>query len=465
MAVTPPADPLIAEGSRGRAAWDLFIVGAVLVTATVVPFQIAFLGEVGWAGSTVVYLLDAVFLIDIWLGFRTTFRFRGAEVLDRRAIAQRYRRTGFWTDVAGTVPLDLFFLGSSAALGGIPVALVLRANRLVRVVRLLRAFRSWERKRSTNTGYLRITKLVLGVFVLIHWIACGWFLVAVVEGFPPDSWVVVAGLESLDVGSQYLRSVYWGFVTTTTVGFGDITPSRNAEYLFTLVVMIVGASMYALIIGSIASLIRAVDAERSSFWNRVEGVSRFMQTRGVPVDVQARIQTYYEYLWDRHQGISTRQFLQDLPDSIRLDVLHHLTHDLTGRVPLFVEAEEPLRNALLMHLEPQIFVPGSQVVREGEVATGLYFVGSGRLAIRGEGGTKSFGEFEAGDYFGDLSLLLGERRTGSVYALSHSDVFFLPSTAFNRLRAEYPEFKEALRSISSQKSDKLADLVAAGRIL
>ncbi len=430
-----------------------------------VPAQIAFFRQVGLVGSLIVYLLDLAFLIDIRLGFRTPFRAGGAEVHDRKAIARRYRRSGFWTDVAGTVPIDLLFLGSAATLGGIPLALLLRTNRLLRIGRLFRAFRGWERLRSTNTGYLRITKLVVGVFVLIHWIACGWFLVAVVEGFPADSWVVLAGIESLDVGSQYLRSLYWGFVTTTTVGFGDITPSRNAEYLFTLVVMIVGASMYALIIGSIASLVRAIDAAKSTFWDRVEGVNRYLQNRGVPLELQAQVQAYYEYLWDRHRGVSTQRFLEDLPDPIRLDVLYHLTRDLTERVPLFTHADEPLRNALLMHLEPQVFVPGSYVVREGEVATGLYFVGSGRLAIRGEGDTKSFGEFEAGDYFGDLSLLLGERRTGSVYALSHCDIFFLPSTAFNRLRADYPEFKEVLRRISSDKSEKLADLVSDGCIL
>ena len=41
----------------------------------------------------------------------------------------------------------------------------------------------------------------------------------------------------------------------TTVGYGDITPHLNYEYVFTIIVMIIGAFMYAFIIGNIASLI------------------------------------------------------------------------------------------------------------------------------------------------------------------------------------------------------------------
>ncbi len=421
--------------------------------------------EVTVAGSVLVYLLDLVFLVDIHFNLRTTFRSGGVEVLGREAVAARYRRRELPLDLAGALPVDALFLTSGLSVGGVPLALLLRLTRLLRVARLTRTFRRWERLHWTNTGYLRITKLVVGAFLLIHGIACGWFLVSVMEGFPPHSWVVVAGIDGLGAGTQYLRSLYWGFVTTTTVGFGDITPSTNAEYAFTIVVMVAGASMYALIIGSIASLVSSVDAARSTFWQRVDGISQYLRSRGVPDRLQGQIQAYYEYIWDRYRGTATQQFLRDLPDSIRLEVVFHLTRDLIDRVPLFRRADGALRNALLMALEPMVFVPGSYVVREGEVANGLYFVSSGRSVITRGPDAETFGELEPGDYFGDLSLLLGERRTASVRALTHSDIFFLSSDEFERLRSEYPEFTEGLREIASGKSEKLADLVSQGCIL
>ncbi|UCC25861.1 MAG: ion transporter [Gemmatimonadales bacterium] len=461
----PPPVPLIPERSTFRTAWDLVIVLAVVVTGLVVPFQIVFVREVDLGGSLLVYLLDVLFVADIFLNFRTTFRAGGSEVTESAAVVRRYRRSGFSADLLGVVPLDALFLMSSAAVAGVPVVLLLRTTRLLRLQRLLRAFRQWERLHSTNTGYLRISKLVIGVFLLIHWIACGWFLVAVVEGFPRDSWTVAAGIDGLDRGSQYLRSLYWGFVTTTTVGFGDIVPTRNAEYAFTILVMVLGASMYALIIGSIASLVSSIDAAKTAFWDRADGVSQYLRSRALPEPLQRQIRDYYEYIWERYRGSSTQQFLRDLPDPIRLEVVFHLTRELIEKVPLFRHAEPALRNALLMSLQPLVFVPGSFVVREGEVATGVYFVSSGKLTITMEGGARHLGGLEAGDYFGDLSLLLGERRTGSVQATTHSDVFFLSTGDFERLRGDYPEFRGVLKEVASTKSAKLEELVSAGCIL
>ncbi len=456
---------VVSEESRARYTWDLVVLAAVVVTGLIIPFQIAFVRRIDVLGSALVYGLDLLFLADLWLNLRTSFRRGGSEIRDPAEVARHYRRSGFRTDLLSVIPLDLLFIASGAAVGGVPVALVLRANRLLRVARALRGFRRWERLKWTNTGYLRIFKLLIGVLLLIHWIACGWFLVAVLDGFPPDSWVVRAELEEVDLGSQYLRSLYWGFVTTTTVGYGDITPSRNAEYAFTVVVMIVGASMYALIIGSIASLVSSIDAAKAAFWERVDGVGLYLRARGVPEPLQEQVRDYYEYIWDRYRGTDTRELLRDLPSATRLEVLYHLTRELVERVPLFSHGDTAMRNALLMALEPRVFVAGSRVVGAGEVADGLYFVSSGRLVILDASGKETLGELEAGDYFGDLSLLLGERRTGSVRALTHSDIFFLSSDEFERLKSRFPEFREALRAIASGKSDKLAELVSQGCIL
>ena len=47
----------------------------------------------------------------------------------------------------------------------------------------------------------------------------------------------------------------------------------------------------------------------------------------------------------------------------------------------------------------------------------------------------------------------------------HSDVFHLSASHFKRLQAEYGEFREVLKAVSADKSEKLADLVLDGCVL
>ena len=70
-----------------------------------------------------------------------------------------------------------------------------------------------------------------------------------------------------------------------------------------------------------------------------------------------------------------------------------------------------------------------------------------------------------GDYFGDLSLILGEKRTASVKALSYCEIFILTREDFNRIRKEYPEFRDVLKKMSSEKTEKISELVLDGVVL
>ncbi len=104
-------------------------------------------------------------------------------------------------------------------------------------------------------------------------------------------------------------------------------------------------------------------------------------------------------------------------------------------------------------------------MREGEVGNGIYFISRGTVEITSQEGRETHGTLESGDYFGDLSLLLGERRTASVKSLTYCDVFLLARDQFERIKREYSEFRDTLKKISSEKTEKVAALVLEGVIL
>ncbi len=445
--------------------WDAFVLLLVILSCVLIPYHLVFHGKVlGW-GSWFIYLIDIAFLADIILNFCTSFRHDGTEVNDPRKIAAHYARTFLPVDIIGVLPLDIIFLFlPDVTIGGCSAVLVFRLLRLTRVARLFLIFRRWVRTGWTNPGYLRIAKFVCLAVVLIHWLSCLWFFVAAVDDFPDNSWVVHAGIQDSEPATQYIRSLYWTITTMTTVGYGDITPARNPEFIAAMIIMLLGASMYAFIIGNVASLLSSLDSVKASYWNKMESALEYLRVRQVPGGLGTRVRNYYEYLWSRHKGLREDMLFVELPAPLRLEVLLHLTKDLMDTVPLFKYCSHSLRNVLLMALKSQTCDPGSSVVRADEVGKEMFFISRGSLDVIKADGTHS-ALLEDGDYFGHVSMLFKEKRTASVVANTYCEIFVLTADAFESIRSDYPELRDVMKKMSSEGSEKLAKLTLEGVVL
>ena len=91
-------------------------------------------------------------------------------------------------------------------------------------------------------------------------------------------------------------------------------------------------------------------------------------------------------------------------------------------------------------LEPLSAGPGEMVVRAGEPTGPMYLVERGRLRIVRDGADLEY--LHAGDFFGELSLLHHGPREATVEALTECRLLALAPPLFERLLAEYTEFRE-----------------------
>jgi potassium channel len=82
-------------------------------------------------------------------------------------------------------------------------------------------------------------------------------------------WLDLAKIANSDVKSQYISSLYWSFVTMTTVGYGDIHPVTNTEKVFTMGAQLVACAVFAYVIGSIEGIVSRGSKIEQDFKERI----------------------------------------------------------------------------------------------------------------------------------------------------------------------------------------------------
>jgi voltage-gated potassium channel len=172
-------------------------------------------------------------LIDIVVGVATWLVFLVDYVVHRRHI-YRYRRTGLGR-------FDLFVVVATAPwflIPGLQVGEFVVLLRLARLARLVMASRG-SRRLLDRLG--RVTAIAIGIVLVAS-------LVAYHAEHPVNP-------EFATVGD----ALWWGIVTLTTVGYGDIVPKTATGRWAAVVIMITGIAVLGVLAGSLSSFFRVGD--------------------------------------------------------------------------------------------------------------------------------------------------------------------------------------------------------------
>ncbi len=119
------------------------------------------------------------------------------------------------------------------------------------------------------------------------------------------------------------------------------------------------------------------------------------------------------------------------------------THDLAG-IPLFDMLEQDERASLAPWFELHDVSPGVNLTGEGASGYEFFVLRAGTATVTINGiEVRALGP---GDFFGELAILGGGRRTATVTTASEVQVLVLFGTEFRRLQQEYPETAERIES-------------------
>lgn len=216
--------------------FDLVLIAAILISVAAVMLESV--GPIGARYGPALKRIEWVFTI----AFTAEYLLRLWCVRDRRVYALSFYGI---VDILAVLPtyLALFVTGS----GYLLVIRILRILRLFRVLKLARYVTAADTLLEAMRQSRR--KILVFLYVIITIVIIFGSLMFVVEG-PRHGFTSIP------------RGVYWGIVTLTTVGFGDITPQTPIGQFIASIVMIMGYGIIAVPTGIYAAELRDVISRR-----------------------------------------------------------------------------------------------------------------------------------------------------------------------------------------------------------
>ena len=179
-------------------------------------------------------------------------------------------------------------------------------------------------------------------------------------------------------------ALWWGIVTMTTTGYGDIVPHTIAGRALSGIVMVGGILIFAL-------------------WT------------GIIVNGYA-------------EELRRREFLR--------------TWELVARVPFFHNIGASLIAEVARLLRPRDYPAGAVIMRRGEPGDCMFFVVEGEVEIQLQSGPLYLGSDQ---FFGELALLTGDPRNATVAAVQSCTLLALDIVDFHELLARQPELARVIR--------------------
>ncbi len=130
---------------------------------------------------------------------------------------------------------------------------------------------------------------------------------------------------------------------------------------------------------------------------------------------------------------------------------------ILANIELFKNLPKEALELLAVRVRNAPFTEGEIITRQGAEAHWLYIILEGRVSIHvmSEGLESEVAKLGPGNFFGEISLMTGDKRSATVIALTDVQCYRLDKEAFQEIIQKNPDITENLAKILAQRKTEL----------
>ena len=229
-------------------------------------------------------------------------------------------------------------------------------------------------------------------------------------------------------------------------------------------VTILGAVLQATVFGSVAVILASADEDAVTFQKKMLKINHRMAYLDMPLDMQERVRTYYQKMWDTERSLTVDpdQFISEVSKPLGADIKMRLYQNLLVKVTFLQNLNDIVVEELVKSLKTMLYLEGDLVMRKGESGNWMGLINKGQIAVLSPVDGKIIRIMENGDYLGEMALLYRVNRTVDIRALAWVSMLVLSSEDLARIKEDYPDdifaLEEELEAMMVAKQYKHVDV-------
>lgn len=417
-----------------KSYWDKLLLLTLCYTVIITPFQIALDCSFG----DIVYLelvITILFLLDIYISFRTTFRAsnNGEYVIDSRYVSRRYLRTWFVCDLLASVPV-------------FEILVLLQADREWQIrfvsLRLFRLSKLYRLRllppHSARTGFV---VLAVALLFICHWSAC----ILSFSGTAGSSGT--SGTSEPSKFEQYIAALHWTITTES-----ESASHSLSDQIYSILGTLIAAVLYSMLFASMSLVFGEMYHSQSQYTKHSTECHQFATELHLSSNLKRRIAALNRYEKEKVYGSNLEYLMRscNFPNSVKYAILDRTLKPVLIDNGAFRFVTDNILLFMAENLSLSVSLPNEFLFKAHDVMSRVYVVHEGLIRIfNGKLNENSIElcRLTTGSHFGEVSFFqqhedyLDERITAQSKLSTLSAVSHTFSVLYT---LSYADFKEVL---------------------
>lgn len=436
---------LFRADSKSKIIWDFLIVAVAIYLSIIVPFSLSYL----WEFSNQSYLvLSSFLLLDILVGFNTSYFVGGEVVYQRQEVAIYYAKTWLFCDVISAFPYELCVKMNNNL--EFPEGVDMSANtlRCILLLKLLKLFKVSsviERISNLTSGsflYIstQIFSYILVIVIPMHWMIC---LFNVFYSYYLENDYVYWSSPKIEISDRYLYFLERLMETMTSVGFGDALVNTMEERILMIFSMCITSGFLGFFVGRIKVIVEN-SSQNTIFFNRIRNnLKSYSEKHQLPKALRTKITSYIRHLNFTYNNNLVKD--EDIIKLLSIPLREQIFLCTKGYILVSISFFTPLSRQCIRsfgyEMSLQVFGPFDSIIKQGELTTNLYFINSGSVQIYHDESQTVFIELHKENFFGEIGFLLRTPRTASARSFRFSELYCLSRHDVDKILETMPKDK------------------------